>query len=342
MALTAVEKLREAFSNALEKRAPDVQDVVTNSNAITTVMKERGMWKVDAGGPTLRVPVRFGETGSYVRYNGSDFLNPAPKEIINDAEFEWKMAAVSIALTGEEILKNSGNATQIRNVFTTKMEAAEDELVDRFTEDLHGDGTADSGKQIGGLQLAIPTTTNSGTYGGFSRVDNAQWRTTTYDIDNDFTDYSYTQLTSSNVYHMFNIIIEARSRGKRGPDLIVSSAEHYHQFALATQAIQRIVDTDNNLGKLGFRSQKFYGSGKSVDVVCEGGIGSAMPANTSYFIDMKSLGFHVHPDRNFASLGPKQMPLNQDMVVQHVGFMGNLVMKNPIHMAKLYDSDPAS
>lgn len=340
MALTSVEKLREVFSMALEKRAPQVQDIITNSNAVLSVMKERGGWKVDAGGPTLRVPVRFAETGSYVRYTEDGFFNPVTKEIENDAEFEWKQAAVSIALTGTEILKNSGNATQLRNVYTSKMEAAEDELMDRFTEDLHGDGTEPN--QIGGLQLAIPTTVGSGTYGGISRVTNTGWRTTTYDIDTDFTAESYTQLESTNVYDVFQKIVEQRSRGKKGPNLILCSAEFYRPFSNATQAIQRIVDTNSRLGQLGFTALKFHGVGKSIDVVLEGGIGSAMPANTAYFMDMSAIAFHVHPDRNFSKIGDKQMPINQDMVVQHIGFMGNLVMKNPIHFAKLYDSDPAS
>ena len=38
--------------------------------------------------------------------------------------------------------------------------------------------------------------------------------------------------------------------------------------------------------------------------------------------------------------GGKQTPVNQDAIVQHVGFFGELTMNNPLHMAKLYDSSP--
>ena len=96
------------------------------------------------------------------------------------------------------------------------------------------------------------------------------------------------------------------------------------------------------MGALGFTTLKYYGAGKSVDVVLEGGIGSNMPANVSYFIDTRALKFRYHPDRNFSTLGKKQMPINQDAIVQHVGFMGNLTLNNPLHTAKLYDSAPAS
>jgi len=129
------------------------------------------------------------------------------------------------------------------------------------------------------------------------------------------------------------------SRGQKGPNLIACSAEHYITYSAATTNIQRIND-ENGLGKLGFTSLKYYGGGKSVDVVLEGGIGTAMPANVSYFIDTSALKFRYHPDRNFVKFGGKQMPINQDAVVQHIGFYGNLTMSNPLHMAKLYDSTP--
>jgi hypothetical protein len=67
-----------------------------------------------------------------------------------------------------------------------------------------------------------------------------------------------------------------------------------------------------------------------------------MPDDVTYFIDTKALRFRYHPDRNFVKFGGKQMPINQDAMVQHIGFFGNLTMNNPLHMAKLYDSDTAT
>jgi hypothetical protein len=65
-----------------------------------------------------------------------------------------------------------------------------------------------------------------------------------------------------------------------------------------------------------------------------------MPSNTTYFIDTNALKFRYHPDRNFVKFGGKQQPVNQDAIVQHIGFYGELTMNNPLHMAKLYDSSP--
>ena len=269
--------------------------------------------------------------------NGAQFLSPSPTELFNDAEFTPKLGAVSIMLTGQEILQNAGSG-QLEDVFEMHMEAAEMELADRFTEDCHSAGTSDN--QIGGLQLAIPTTTSTGSYGGISRVSNTQWRTNTYDANSiTVAGTAITAVTSTTVRPLFNHIVFANSRGQSGPDLICCSTQHYQAYDAALSAIQRIND-ENGLGRGGFSAMKYYGAGKSIDVVLEGGVGSAMPDDTSYFISMKDLAFMYNPQRNFERFGGKQMPVNQDAIVSHIGFMGELVLKKPVFTAKLYDSSP--
>lgn len=336
MPLNTNERLQEALSLAIEDRSSGYQDLVSNANVLLAVMKSKGMWRPFEG-PTIRERLLYNESGTYTRYSGYQFLNPKPAELVNDAEFTPKMAAVSVVLSGEDILQNSGSSAQLMSIMDLHLEAAEQELQDRFVEDAHSDGTADGGRQIGGLQLALPTVTNAGTYGGISRANNAIWRTTSYDANSAFA--GFTGVDATSIKPIFNRIMIERSRGKKGPDLILASQEHYLAYQSATEAIQRITD-GGGTGKLGFPSLKFYGAGKSLDIVLEGGIGSAMPANTTYFLDTDALRFRYHKDRNFSKFGGKQTPVNQDAVVQHLGFYGELTMVNPLHMAKLYDSAP--
>jgi hypothetical protein len=336
MPLNTNERLQEAFSMALEDRSKGYADLVANSNALLSVMKKKGQFK-EFSGPTIRERLLYAESGTYTRYSGYQFLNPQPAELFNDAEFTPKLAAVSVTLSGEDILKNSGS-NQIMDIMEEHINAAEVELVDRFVEDLHSDGTASN--QIGGLQLAIPTVPTSGTYGGIDRAANTIWQTGIYDAHTTFPTIG-TQVTAATVKKYFDQIMIARSRGTKGPNLILSSQEHYLAYSDATVAIQRIND-ENGEGAVGFARLKYYGNGKSVDVVLEGGIGSAMPSNTTYFIDTSALRFRFHPDRNFVKFGGKQSPVNQDAMIQHIGFYGNVTLNNPLHTAKLIDSVPAS
>ena len=338
MAIVSDSRLQETFSLALEDRSKGYADLVSNSNAILYLMRKRGGFK-SFSGPTIRERLLYAESGTYTRYTGYQYLNPAPAELFNDAEFTPKLAAVSVTLSGEDILKNSG-PNQLKDIMEEHIMAAEQELTDRFVEDLHSAGSLSN--QIGGLQAAIPTTPTN-TYGGIDRNTYSIWATTTYDVDTDDItgDGTTTQVNSTSVRPIFDNIMIARSRGNKGPNVICCSQQHYTAYQAATVAIQRITD-ETELGKLGFTSLKYYGAGKSVDVVLEGGIGSAMPDDVTYFLDTTALKFRYHPDRNFVKFGGKQMPINQDAMVQHIGFFGELTLNNPLHVAKLYDSDTAS
>lgn len=336
MALSSTEKNQEILSLALEDRSPGYQDLVSNSNILLRTLKDKGLWKPYSG-PRIRERLLYNETGSGIWYNGWDFLNPVPAELINDAEFTPKMAAVAVTLTNEQILNNDGEA-QILDVMEVHIQAAEQELQDLTDKSLHSAGTGFGGKELGGLQLAIPTNVSSGTYGGIPR-SNAIWQTTTYDVNSAFV--GITQFTSTTARSIYQQAIIARSRGRRGPNLILASPEHYQAYDAATVAIQRIND-ETKASKLGFTALKFYGAGKSMDIVLEGGIGSNMPSNVSYLIDTDSLRFRYHPERNFSKIGKAMMPINQDAVVQYIGLMGELTMVNPLHQVKIYDSNPAA
>ncbi len=75
MPLTNVEKNQEIMSLALEDRSSGYQDLVSNSNALLSVLKRKGKFKTYSG-PTIRERLLYNKTGSAVWYNGYDFLNP--------------------------------------------------------------------------------------------------------------------------------------------------------------------------------------------------------------------------------------------------------------------------
>lgn len=338
MALTAVEKNQEILSLALEDRAAGYQDLVSNSNALLHVLQRKGLWQTYSG-PRIRERLLYNKSGSAVWYNGFDLLQSVPVELFNDAEFTPKMCAVAVTLTNEEILNNEG-PNQLMDVMEAHITAAENELQDVVDASLHSNGTGFGGKELGGLQLVLPTITNSGVYGGIDRGANAIWQPYAYDAHS-YDSAIGTQVTKDTIRLFLNKIMTKRSRGKQGPDLLLMSAEHYAAYDAATVAIQRIND-ESGLGKLGFTSLKYYGAGRSADIVQDGGIGSNMPANTTYGINTDTLRMRYHPERNFDKIGRSLMPINQDAVVQYIGFMGELTLNNPLFNFKFYDSNPAA
>lgn len=333
----STDKLSQAFSLALEQRSNETVDLVTDSNVLLKVMKDKGLFKTYSG-PTIRHRLNYAQTGSSVWYSGYKFLNPKPGEYFYDAEYTPKMLAVSATMSGEEILQNSG-VNQLKELMASVISIAQGEIRDVFTASLHSNGAAFGGEELVGLQAAIPTANTAGTYAGIAR-SNAWWQTSTYDADTDFGGIG-TQVSSTTIRAMYEKIMIERSLGKNGPDLILADQNHYTAFSAALNTIQRVTD-DGPMAQLGFPALKFAGAGRSVEVVLEGGIGTNMPSNVTYFIDTKGLAVRYHPDRYFKPFNGRQTPINQDAVVQHIGFMGELTLTNPRHMAKFYDSDLVS
>lgn len=340
MAINPVTHYQQVLSMALEDRSAGYQDLMSNSNALLAVMKSKGLFK-EYSGPRIRETLQIAKpSGQW--YNGYDFLDNSPIELFNDAYFTPKMVAVPITLAYEEILNNEGT-NEIMNVMESYIGAAERAMQDTMDIAIQSDGTANNGKQLTGLKTAVPTVVNSGTYGGIDRGTYSIWRTSTFDANSAFSAIG-TQVSSTTIRPMLNSIMTQRARGKRAADLLLMSTEHYAAYDAATVAIQRVTDGGSTMGKLGFTSLKYFGAGRTADIVLDGGIGTNMPANTTYGIETDSLRIRYNPNRNFQKLfeGEGMKPINQDAVVQYIGFMGEMTMVNPLFTWKFYDSNPAA
>ena len=339
MSINPTYAYQQVLSMALEERSPGYQDLVSDNNALLATLKRKGLWK-SYSGPRIRETLQIDKADAQW-YSGFDFLNSAPIELFNDAFFTPKMVAVPITLALEEILNNEGE-NQIMDVMESYIDAAERSLMDTMDAGLHGDGTANGGKAINGLAVAVPIVTNSGTYGGISRVDNAIWRTNTFDL-NSYDTTIGTQVNATTIRPFYNKIMTARSRGRRHADLLLASPEHYAAYDAATVAVQRITK-EGGLAKLGFASLEYVGGGRRAEIVQDGGIGSNMPANTTFGLDTDSIRVRFNANRNFSKLfeGDGQKPINQDAIQQFIGWMGELTMTNPLFNWRAYDSNAAA
>src|SRR5215831_21053820 len=330
---------QQILSMALEDRSSSYMDLVSNNNALLALMRRDGLWQTYSG-PRIRQTLQISKQVAQW-YSGYDqLLNPAI-DLFNDAYFDPKMVVVPIILSMQEILNNEGDA-QLMDVFDSYMEAAEKLLEDTMDAGLYSDGTGNGGKQLTGLATAVPVVTNSGTYGGIDRGTATIWRTTTFDAQTYNTAIG-TQVNSTTVRPFLNAIMTAQSRGRDYADLLIMSPQHYAAYDAATVAIQRQTN-ETSLGKLGFTALEYIGGGKRAEIVLDGGIGSNMPANTTFGINTDTWRMRYHPNRNFDPLfpGEGQMPIDKDAIAQYVGWMGELTMTNPLYNWRFYDSNPVA
>lgn len=338
MPINPVVNYQQVLSMALEDRSSGWQDIVSDAIPLFDVLRRKGLWETYSG-PRIRQTLLI-DLPDIQWYAGYDFLANPPIELFNDAYFTPKMAAVPISLTMEEILNNEG-PNQILPVMREYIRAAEKGLAQGMELSLFSDGTAFGGKELGGLGVAIPETPDN-VYGGIPRSGNPIWQTNSWDIDTDFPTIG-TQFTDTTAKQILDVVMGEMSRGMDHPDLILMSPQHWAAFNAQTMSIQRI-QNENGVGRLGFRTLEYVGPSGVSEIVWGGGRGSAMPDNTTFFIDTDSFRMRYNPDRNFDTLfeGDGQKPINQDAVAQFVGWMGELTMVNPLFHGRLYDSDPAT
>lgn len=308
--------LDEIVTTTLRNRTGKLADNVTENNALLKRLKMRGNVKPVSGGRTIVQELEYAENGTFKRYSGYETLNISPSDVFTAAEFNYAQAAVAVSISGLEQLQNSGKEAVI-DLLGSRIKNAEKTMMNNIAADCYSDGTADGGKQIGGLALIIDSTPAVGTVGGIDAATWSFWQNIAS---------TGTAATAANIQALMNGVALQLVRGTDYADLIIAGSNKYNFYLQSLQAIQRI--TDESSAGAGFTSLKYFGAGNSADVVLDGGVGGNCPTDSMFFINTNYLHFRPHTDRNFAVLGPERYAVNQDAMVKLIGFAGNMTVSN--------------
>lgn len=309
--------LNEITTTTLRNRTGKLADNMLKNNAILRELSKKGNMKPVDGGRTIVQELEYAENATFKRYSGYETLNISPSDVFTAAEFDFKQAAVAVSISGLEELQNSGEE-QIINLLSARIKNAEKTMMNNISGDLYSDGTADGGKQIGGLQLLVSKTPTTGTVGGIDRATWTFWRNR--------ATVSGTAASATNIQDRMNTMALSLVRGTDRTDLIIADTNYYQFYLNSLQAIQRITDTD--MAGAGFTSLKYFGAGASTNVVLDGGYGGFCPANTMYFLNTDYIHYRPHSKRNMVPIGDERYAVNQDAMVKLIGFAGNMTLSN--------------
>lgn len=318
MAFPAVSDI---VATTIESRSRKIRDNVTKNNALLSYMNRRGNVKTFSGGSEILEELSFAENGNAGWYSGYDLLPVAAQDVLGAARFDIKQAAVPIVISGLDQLKNSG-PEQFIDLMDSRITVGESTMANLISAGLYSDGTGAGGKQLVGLDAAVPIVNTTGTYGGIDRATWSFWRSksTTAGV----------ALTAATVQTAMNTMWASLVRGMDRPDLIVVDNAFWGIFMGSIQPQQRF--TDPSSANLGFPAIKFM----DADVVLDGGIGGFATTKTAYFLNTKFLNFRPHKDRNMVPLSPnRRYAINQDAEVQILGFAGNLTCSGAQYQGRL-------
>jgi len=195
------------------------------------------------------------------------------------------------------------------DLMDSRLEVAEASMKNLISNGIYSDGTGSGGKQITGLDAAVPVSPTT-TYGG---IDPSTWSFWANQVVNT------SGVTASTIQASWNSLWVKQIRGNDKPDLILTDNTTFALYLNSLQAQQRFADVRK--GEAGFDTIKYM----SADVVLDGGIEGNCGANTAYFLNTNYIHWRPHADRNMVPLSPnKRYAVNQDAEVQILAFAGNL------------------
>lgn len=310
--------LSELITTTLRSRTGKLADSVTDNNAILFKMKKNGRTKPVSGGRTIIQELEYADNTNAMWYTGYDPLNTALQDVFTSAEFDIKQAAVAVTISGLEELQNAGKE-KIIDLLDARISNAEKSMKNLIAAGMYATGTGNSGKEIGGLQLLVADTNNSGTVGGINRASYSFWQNVSRDSSSASPSVT---LSSATVQSEFNIMYLNTSRGNDHVDLIVTDNTIYRYYLESLQTIQRI--QNDEMASAGFVNLQYMGA----DVCFDGGIGGNCPSNHAYFLNTKYIHYRPMSARNMVPIGGERMNTNQDAIVKLIGWAGNMTLSN--------------
>lgn len=313
----------DVFTTTLEDRTRHLADNVSKNNALLKRLHDKGKIRTISGGSKILEELEYGE-GDLVWYSGYDNIDYAPKQLFTAAEFDLKLCAVPVAISGEDMLKNAGDE-QIINLFEKRIDNAVKTMKNQMSKAIYGDGTGSSGKEIGGLQLLVADAPETGTVGGINRATsgNEFWR-------NKATKAA-AALSTDTIRSAMDEMYISLCRGTDKPDIIVAGDKLYSVYEQSLTSLQRF--TDPKLAESGFATLKYKGA----DVFFDGGQGGNCPEDKMYFLNSDYIYLRPHKDRDMKVIGGERMSVNQDALYKIIGWAGNMTMSNAALQGVLID-----
>jgi hypothetical protein len=297
----------DIITTTIEHRSKKIADNVTKNNALLMRLSQRGKMRTFSGGRLIYEELSFAENGNAGWYSGYDLLPVAAQDVLTAAQYDIKQAACPVVISGLEMLQNAG-PEQMIDLMASRIDVAESTMKNLVAGGIYSDGTGSGGKEITGLNAAVPFDPTTGVYGGIDRATWTFWRSKLRNVTGTAT-----------INSDLNTLWASLVRGADRPDLIIMDNVVWGAYIGGLQAQQRFAGTET--GGLGFPTLKYMDS----DVVLDGGIGGFCPPGTAFMLNTDYIRFRPHSARNFVSLSPnRRYSINQDAEVQILAWAGNL------------------
>lgn len=317
----------EMVSTTLRHVGSAITDNVSNHNALSRRMKDRGNIKTVDGGYEIVEPLEYAENSTYQRYLGYQELNTGASDVLTSAKYDWKQVALHVTASGRELRLNNGKAA-MKNLVKARKKNAMNTAANNMSVDIYSDGTLDN--QLGGLANIIQTS-GTGTVGGIDSSTFTFWKNQIKEMTGTNLAATPNATNAASMKADMNSLWLSTVRGIDKPDIIVMTHDFYTLYETGEQQLQRYADGD--LAKAGFSTIKY----KSADVLFDDNTNFGTTDEKAYFINSKYLYLTQHSQAQW-STDDEKTPVNQDAVVVPMYWMGNMCCTNRDLQGVLFDA----
>jgi len=303
--------LTELVASTLKNQEISIADNVTAHNAFLRTLESTGGIKNAGGGRDLTENLLYNELATQFYDGFETFTIDTSQEVVDAAVFQWKQLGGFAFISGKEKHMNR-DKWQITSLAEARVDALIAGLRNKTGLSLYGLGTADGGKEFGGLRLLVADAPSTGVVGGIDGNPESWWRNQ--------ADTSAVNIDTATIQVRMNAMHLATTRGTDMANLILADADYFTAYWASLQENARY--SSPKMADAGFRTLEFVGTPVVYDAQCATDLAGAGHGRM-YFLNTKFLRFRKAPERFFSTEEPRKVE-NADYELIPNWTMGNL------------------
>lgn len=188
------------------------------------------------GGSLIEETLEYAENTTAHSYGEQDLLDTNKVDTFDAARFEWKTLAATLTFTEQEMLRITGKNAKIK-VASARVENTKKSMTADWNRQFYQAGTGNGGKDMGGVDLYVPTDPTTGTVGQINAGTFPFWRSRQ-------TSGAKTTNAYDNLRSAMELIYNTCSKGayEEHPEWFVFHQTDFQGYAKTLTANERFVD----------------------------------------------------------------------------------------------------
>lgn len=288
-------------------------DNIFDSYALFHFLGDEGFKEEADGGRLIEMALEYVINSTFKSYSEIEVLDTSRVTVFDAARFDWKINAGTVVYSELERLRAQASSGKF-DLIASKLENGKNSHIDAMNAQMWSDGTGNTGKDIGGLQLIISATPTTGTVGQINRANFSFWRNQQNAGTKTTTAFDNLRATMRTTYNQC-------SRGgiEETPMAWMTTRTIFEGYEGLLVANERF--TSKGSGEGAFKNDVLLFKG------AKGSYDEDAPSGNLYFFNNKALKF-CYLSGGWMKMYPKVDPSNQLSNVHKVATFGNLATGN--------------